>query len=192
MILGLDISTAVTGIARIDAADGSLVDLDFVDTRKCITLWDSIDAVRHRLSSLSVGCNYSNVFVEESVQRFRSGFSSAHTISTLAKMNGTVSYLARLAFCVEPQYISSARARKLCGIIVARPKSANEKKDDHFVKRQVYNGICHVYPQLLSYAWPYTRPSKKNPNGRMRDECFDMVDAIVVARAGWEQLTAAA
>ena len=39
------------------------------------------------------------IFIEENLQAFRPGFSSAKTLLTLARFNGIVSYLSQLEFC---------------------------------------------------------------------------------------------
>jgi hypothetical protein len=48
----------------------------------------------------------------------------------------------------------------------------------------VFTHVSNVEPLFKTLQWPSTRPTKKNPLGRLRDECFDMVDAYVVAWAG--------
>lgn len=184
LILGLDVSTAVTGVAVLEP-DGSLLELDFVDTRKCDTLWDVADAVRHRISRLNLGRSYAHLFVEEDLKRFRRGLSSADTISALAKVNGIVSYLARTALAVEPVHIQATKARSECGVVVVKAKTQDEKDDPRWVKKQVFDQMLAQHPELRARQWQQTKPSRVNPAGRLRDECFDMVDAYVVARAGW-------
>lgn len=185
LILGLDISTAVTGIAVL-RQDGSLLELDFVDTRSETDLWKCADAIRHRISKLALNRTYSHIFVEENLQGFRSGFSSAATISKLAKINGITTYMARTALNVEPTYIMASSARAKCGIKIIRASSPAEKKDPRWAKHQVWTHMTANHPDVAAYNWPKTKQTRKNPVGRLRDECYDMIDAYVVAMAGWK------
>ena len=187
LILGLDISTAVTGIAVL-RPDGSLLELDFVDTRKIDGLWNTADAIRHRISKLNLNRTYAHLFIEEDLRAFRRGLSSAATISTLAKINGIVSYMSRTALNVEPIPISATRARNECGVKIIKAVTAEEKKDNLWVKKQVFDHMYTTQSDISSRTWPVTRPTKKNPIGRLRDECFDMIDAYTVARCGWARL----
>lgn len=184
LIMGLDISTAVTGVAVLHA-DGSLLHLDFVDTRKADGLWKTADLIDAHLIQCAGMGSYAGLYVEENMQRYRNGFSNAHTISTLAKINGIVTYMARRALGIEPTYVQASTARRICGIKVTKASTKEERKDPHFVKRQVFEHMHETCADIAARSWSMTRPSKKNPNGRMRDENFDMVDAYVIARAGW-------
>ena len=57
-----------------------------------------------------------HVFIEENLQSFRSGFSSAQTLSTLARFNGMVSQVCYSEFGIIPEYINVNSARKNLGI----------------------------------------------------------------------------
>lgn len=184
LILGLDISTAVTGYTVLDADTGQLVVLDYIDT-KSKTFWESTKEIHVRLQHLLQLGTYKSVFIEESLQQFRSGFSSAHTLSTLAKMNGIVSYIVLTMFGIEPQYISSANARSKCGIKLARASTAEEKKDPRFTKKQIFEHMLSTRSELKMLNWPMTKTTVKNPTGRLQDQCFDMVDSYVIAYAGY-------
>ena len=188
LIIGLDVSTAVTGYTVLDQ-DGKLVELGYIDTtkEKATSLWTVADKIRHEISRLSVGRQYSHLYIEENLQTFRSGFSSAHTIATLAKINGIVSYMARLAFNIEPTYISSAVARRECGLKILKPKTPADKKNPRYVKQQVYEQMVLLHPVLVQQPWPITKPSKVNPQGRLQDCCYDMMDSFVIAVAGLKQ-----
>lgn len=64
------------------------------------TTWHKADFIENKLRDLSVRRSYiiEKVYIEQSLQAFRPGFSSAKTILTLAKFNGIVSYLVRRVF----------------------------------------------------------------------------------------------
>ena len=111
----------------------------------------------------------SRVVLEEPLMGFRQGMSSAHTISTLMRFNGIVSYLAREAFHVEPEYIGSAHARKLCGVKLKRTSIGGPQKEQVF-KHMAEHDLQHV-------VWPLKK------NGKTVDWSRDACDAYVIARA---------
>ena len=95
-VLGLDISTSCTGIAILHHS-GKLQQLNYVDLSKCNSYWDKVDLFREEMKKIIMGLNgpIQRIFIEESLQRFRSGMSSAKTLSTLTKFNGVASFIAR-------------------------------------------------------------------------------------------------
>ena len=99
---------------------------------------------------------------------FRSGFSSAKTLSTLSSFNGVVSYLCYRELSLKPEHISAASARKACGIKVAKGKKAKEQ----VVEFLLDNEPCFVVE--------YTK------SGNLKPKYYDIADSIVIAKAGWE------
>jgi hypothetical protein len=184
LILGLDISTAVTGYTVLNSDTGDLIAIDYIDT-KSKSFWESTNEIRNRLQALLALGTYKDVFIEESLQQFRSGFSSAHTLSTLAKMNGIVSYIVLTMFGIEPKYISSANARSKCGIKLIRASTSEEKKDPRFTKKQIFDHVLATRSELKGLHWPTTKSTPKNPLGRLQDQCFDMIDSYVIAYSGY-------
>lgn len=176
--MGLDISTSVTGVAVVESDDASehprIVLIDYITFNGCKTFWEKVD---HATSCLEekfarVVPTLDALCVEESLQSFRPGFSSAATIVTLAKFNGLLSHAARRIFGLEPRYIAATTARKLCGIRVKRSADSGGKN----AKEQVFDW-CNAGP-LSGYVWP----TKKN--GSPKDCARDMTDAYIIARAG--------
>ena len=93
MILGLDVSSSITGVSVVDNT-GAIIYCEHIDTRnknKFPTLLDKARHIKEGLQSVREQYNIESIFIEESLQTFRSGFSSAKTLSTLAKINGIVS-----------------------------------------------------------------------------------------------------
>ena len=125
MILGLDISTSITGYTVL-GEDGNIVVCDHIDLRKEKNFFKKIEIVCDRLESLDDTHNIEQVYIEQSLQSFRSGFSSAQTLSLLSKINGIVSWLCYNFFYKEPKYLAATSARKLCGIKI--PKGQKAKK----------------------------------------------------------------
>ena len=78
MILGLDISTSITGATLVDNT-GDVVLMELIDTRKYKNFFQKAEAVKSFLTDLSSKHEVHEVVIEQSLQSFRSGFSSAKT-----------------------------------------------------------------------------------------------------------------
>ena len=166
MILGLDVSTSITGYTLLDG-DEIIVNGAW-DTRKYKNFFDKVVHVKDGLDKIrkEYGTRITAVYIEQSLQSFRSGFSSAKTLSTLSRFNGIVSWLVFDQYGIQPEYIAATSARKLCGIKVSRGQKA---------KQVVLNFLLDNEP---SFVIEYTR------NGNPKPESYDKADSIVIARAG--------
>ena len=172
MILGLDVSTSITGISVIDKSGEILLyeAWDMRNKRYFSTPWHKADFIENKLRDLSIRRNFivEKIYIEQSLQAFRPGFSSAKTILTLAKFNGIVSYLARRIFELDPEYIGASSARKLCGIKVQKGKKAKQVVLEHLLENEP------------AFKIKYTKQGNPKPGS------YDMADAIIIARAGLE------
>ena len=176
MILGLDISTSIIGITIIDN-DGKIVKTDALDLRnknhypdiyaKYQKVFETIRHLRHQ-TWYEGSCKFSHVFIEQSLQMFRSGFSSAKTLSTLSSFNGVVTYLCFRELGVKPAHLSASSARKSCGIKIANGTKAKEQ----------------VGKFLLDNAPKFTVEYTKS--GNLKPKYYDIADSIVIAKAGYE------
>ena len=166
MILGLDVSTSITGYTIVD--NGKIILNGAWDTRKYKNFFDKVVHVKDGLDKIrkEYGTRITAVYIEQSLQSFRSGFSSAKTLSTLSRFNGIVSWLVFDQYGIQPEYIAATSARKLCGIKVSRGQKA---------KQVVLNFLLDNEP---SFVIEYTR------NGNPTPESYDKADSIVIARAG--------
>ena len=166
MILGLDVSTSITGYTIVD--NGKIILNGAWDTRKYKNFFDKVVHVKDGLDKIrkEYGTRITAVYIEQSLQSFRSGFSSAKTLSTLSRFNGIVSWLVFDKFGIKPEYLAATSARKLCGIKVSRGQKA---------KQVVLNFLLDNEP---SFVIEYTR------NGNPKPESYDKADSIVIARAG--------
>lgn len=177
LILGLDVSTSVTGVCianpqiSLDDRGSHILYLDRIEFKKCKTLWEKADLVALELADLlkKFPGKY-KVALEEPLMGFRTGMSSASTITTLMRFNGIVSYISREIFKVDPEYISSSHARKLCGIKMQRTSVAGMSGKEQVFKYMSEHDLKHV-------QWP----TKKN--GAAVDWSRDATDAYVIARA---------
>ena len=165
MILALDISTSITGITILEK-DGTLVYNDAWDTRKYKNFFEKVKHVEKNINQLcSKPWRIERVYIEQSLQSFRSGFSSAKTLSTLARFNGVVSWLVYRILQIEPQYLAATSARKLCGIKVPRGTKA----------KQVV--IQHILDNVPEIQIEYTKQNNVKPH------CYDKADSWVIAQA---------
>lgn len=195
IILALDVSTSCTGLSIIDSTvapddKGShIMWLEAIEFKHCKTFWDKADQVERVLKNIAEQMflrgpvhgldqvwNYRSgqerldrIVLEEPLMGFRPGMSSAQTITQLMRFNGIVSYIARNVFKLEPEYIGSAHARKLCGMKLQRTAIAGPQKEQVFAYMAA-NDLKHV-------TWPVTKTGKTVPWSR------DATDAYVIARA---------
>ena len=82
MILGLDISTSITGYTLIK--EDKIILNGAWDTRKYKDFFEKVIHVKSGLEEIyeKHGEQITAVYIEQSLQTFRSGFSSAKTLST--------------------------------------------------------------------------------------------------------------
>lgn len=179
MVLGIDISTSITGFAV--AADGQLLHYSSIDLRKYKGPFNKANALKEYIEDLfenyqldqegSFGWGESthpitSIYIEQPLHMFMRGKSSAKTLSTLMTFNGIVSWLVYELFEIEPQYIAATSARKHCGIKVKRGEKAKEVVLKHLLENE------------KAFKIEYTKFGNPKP------ESYDRADAIVVARAG--------
>jgi hypothetical protein len=179
MILGVDISTSITGFAVV--GDGQLLHYSSVDLRKHKGVFAKATALREYLEDIFE--NYQldqdragwggskhpleHIYIEQPLHMFMRGKSSAKTLSTLMTFNGIVSWLIYELFEIEPEYISASSARKRAGIRVPRGEKA---------KQVVLKYLLEHEP---AFRIEYTK------HGNPVAESYDRADAIVVAKAGY-------
>ena len=166
MILGLDISTSITGYTVLDH-EGSILTCDHIDLRKEKNFFKKIQIVSKCLEGLEGEYPIEQVYVEQSLQSFRSGFSSAQTLSLLSKINGIVSWLCYNMFYGEPKYLAATSARKLCGIKVPKGQKAKAVS------------LQFVVDNVPGFEVEYTR------HGNPKAGYADRSDSYVIAKAGW-------
>tara|TARA_Y100000593_G_scaffold15382_2_gene29957 strand:+ start:54776 stop:55297 length:522 start_codon:yes stop_codon:yes gene_type:complete len=166
MICGLDISTSITGVTLLDNS-GKIVYNEAWDTRKFKDFFAKAEFIRRKITFLTESYDIDEIYIEQSLQSFRSGFSSAKTLSSLSRFNGVVSWLMFQHTKVKPEYLSATSARKSCGIKVPRGSKA---------KQVVVDFLLDNEPQFMV---EYTR------FGNVKPECFDKADSIIIAKAGY-------
>ena len=166
MILGLDISTSITGATVIDDK-GNVVFCEAWDTRKIKSFFDKGAYIRSKLVDIKIKHPITKIVVEQSLQMFRAGFSSAKTLTLLSKFNGVVSWLCYDIFEIPPEYVAATSARKQAGIKVPRGTKAKEVVLEH-VKKTIPN-----------FKYELTKAGNPKPG------TYDRADSIVLALASY-------
>lgn len=146
-------------------SDNKIVYTEYIDLRKVGNFFEKARKVEDSLKEVKKNHNIEHIFIEQALMFFRRGGSTAKTMSVLQRFNGIVSWQCYQLFDMEPNYVTPISARSKCGIKVARGKKAKEVVMEHFIESQEFEII-------------YTR------HGNVQKYCYDIADAIVVARAG--------
>jgi hypothetical protein len=165
MILGLDLSTSIIGLCIVDKNE-DIFYKDYIDLRKEKTFFDKVEIAKGRILSTIRKNRISDVWIEQSLQAFRPGFSSAKTLLTLSKFGGIIEWIIYEGTGISPQYIGASSARKKCGITVPRGEKGKEV---------VMRFLLDKEP---SFVVEYTK------HGNIKKHFYDIADAIVIAKAG--------
>ena len=172
MILGLDISTSCTGWCLLDSSDCNLVDMGYIETSKEKIFFKKASAVKDELLRLSRVYDIERVFIEENLQAFRPGFSSAKTLMTLARFNGVISYICQRDLDVTPEFINVNIARKSIGLKI-------NKKSSMTTKEQIFDWVNN----RVNFSWPQKVLKSGPRKGKqvLEPGCYDAADAYVIA-----------
>ena len=182
MILGVDVSTSITGFAVV--ADNQLVYYDSIDLRRYKNFFDKTIAIKEKILDLYEMYQLNNddsacagfgdskypiehIYIEQPFTFFNSGGSSAKTMAVLQKFNGIVSWLLFETFEIRPEYVGASAARKQCGIKVPRGQKAKQVVLQHLLENEPAFNI------------EYTK------HGNPKPESYDRADAIIIAKAGF-------
>jgi hypothetical protein len=171
MILGLDISTTMVGVAVIDPGSRNLIFCEGWDLSKCDTLFDKAELVGAHLYTLRSDFNITDVFVETALKKFLPGKSRADTIIKLAKFNGITSWICFECFGFSPTYINVNTARTLYGLSFPRGTKGTQRK------KMVIEAV--IEKEKTSFKYEMARGNKNYKKGT-----DDKADAVVIARAG--------
>lgn len=174
MILGIDVSTSITGFAIIDK-DGKIVFSEASDLRRDKTFFSKCLTIRTKILDIleAYSDKVEHIYIEQPFTFFNSGGSSGKTMAALQRFNGVVSWMVYECFEIEPQYLGATQARKLVGIKVPRGEKAKKVVMEHLLATEP------------DFKIEYTH--KGNP----KPQEFDRADALVIARAGLKQTLAA-
>ena len=169
MILGLDISTSITGATVLDE-NGTCVYNEFWDTRnknKFPTHFDKARFLRQKLQEIKTKFKIKTTYIEKPFMFFNSGGSTAKTMSSLQNYNGMISWICSDTFSSDPNYLTASEARKHVGIKVVRGENSKQKS---------FNFVVASEP---TFVVEYTR------NGNIKPGIMDKSDSWVIAKAGY-------
>ena len=116
-ILALDISTSCTGYCLLDS-NGTINVLEYIPLGKHKTHFKKANRVLEDLKKIKHEYNVTTIAIEENLQSFRSGFSSAQTLSSLAKFNGVIAYLCEDIFELQPQFFNVNSSQVILSTII--------------------------------------------------------------------------
>lgn len=177
LILGLDVSTACTGVCLL-RTDGTVEYSGYVELAKHKNLHDKRRRVAKEVRERIGEGNVVAVVVEEPLQGYRSGLTSASTLSLLNMFNGMIQATVAdsLGYSGEVSLIDSGVARRGLGI-----KVLPEKKCGVPTKEQVVTWVERAIGEALP-------PSRRSlASGPRKGELVfdsrsaDAADAYVVA-----------
>jgi Holliday junction resolvasome RuvABC endonuclease subunit len=171
MILGLDISTTMVGVALICSRERKLVKCEGWDISKLNTLHEKAEFIGAELYTLRAEYDIGNIFIETALKRFVPGRSRADTIIKLAKFNGIVSWLAYECFDLDPTYINVNTARSLYGLSFPRGTKGPQRK------KMVIKAV--IEKEKTDFKFEMARGERNYKKGT-----DDKADAVVIARAG--------
>jgi hypothetical protein len=172
--LGLDISTSIVGICIFKDDDFLL--MDKIDLTKTKEFFEKASIVKTRITDICNTYNITNIFIEDILQSFQRGLSSAKTISQLARFNGIVSYISFEISGLIPVYLNVNSCRKTLNIKI-------DKNSSKSTKEQIIDWVGN---DLGGYAWPTKILSRGKNKGNIVFEKYvpDMADAYVVCKSG--------
>jgi len=183
IVLGLDISTSITGYCLMDTEQPlghRLIEADgLIISHKKDSYTKSV-LTRDVLLDLGKRYDIERVIVEENLQAFRRGLSSAKTLSTLARFNGIVCFLAQDTLKIPVEMINVNTARAKVGLKV------NRKIEDP-IKDQIVEWV-KSQPDFSNFKWP-TKKLKSGPRKGMtvlEKKCYDIADAAVVCLSAFQ------
>ena len=166
MILGLDISTSITGYTLLDG--DAIVECGMLDLRnkKYTDFFDKSVAAKELLTQLNKKYKITDIYIEETLNVMSKGMSSAHVIMVLNRFNGIFSWLCYETIGIKPQYIACRQARKMVGIVVPKGGDAKAITLKHWLDTE---------PQ---FKVEYTK------FGNPQQGSADRADSLTIARAG--------
>jgi Holliday junction resolvasome RuvABC endonuclease subunit len=183
LALGLDISTSCTGWCIIEFDQSAVTSMSIGALRldNIEKTYQKANVVRDFFLSIKTR-NFDRIFIEENLQSFSSGLSSAQTLVTLARFNGIVSYISEDVLGVSPTFINVNTARNSLGL-----KTIKEKVSGIPLKEQVHNWVKNDHIRRnLTVEWPTKCLKSGSRKGQviLDSSAFDMSDAYVIAMAG--------
>jgi Holliday junction resolvasome RuvABC endonuclease subunit len=173
MILALDISTSITGYCVFNQWNN--VQIGHIDLRKEKDFFKKVDLIKKKIIELNDKYKLQAVAIEEPLQSFARGLSSAKTLFTLAKFNGIIQYIV-YTLGIGSTVINVNNARKLVGIKIDKKDKTKTTKEKVLEQVQQFDSKIMWKKRIL----------KSGPRKGLEifdDCCYDMADAWVIGKA---------
>jgi hypothetical protein len=159
--------------------EDELKGIGYIDLSKHKGMYEKAGRVKTELFNLTILYPFTEVVVEENLQAFRPGLSSAKTLMTLAQFNGVVRWICHSDLNTEVESINVNSARKTVGLKI-------DRKSKKKTKEQVWDWVRSVNSNdEYNIEWPYkvlkSGPSKGQT--RLCNEAYDMADAYVIGKS---------
>jgi hypothetical protein len=176
LILGLDVSTSTVGWSLYDN-DWERPILGFISLKSEDTLIQKATMFQKEIDLIVKKFNVDAVYIEEDLQKFTRGMSSAATLQKLSRFNGMACLVMYNVMGYEPTHLNVNLARKSIGCKVDRTDKSKTTKEKVFA--WVDDHLC--------YPWPTKVVLRGERKGEIENlkECFDMADAFVISKAGY-------
>ena len=171
MILGLDISTSIVGVAIVNPETKELVVSEHIDLTKIDSVFSKAELVGAELWQIGNNHAIKDLFIETALMKFIPGRSKADTIVKLAKFNGIVSWMCYDTFGLNPVYLNVNTARSLYGLSFPRGTKGPKRK------KMVVESV--IEKEKTAFTYEMARGGKNYKKGT-----DDRADAVVIARAG--------
>lgn len=181
VVLGVDASSTTIGYTILEVRDKivSILDISYISLDMYEDLVDKAKFAEEKLKELYNKYSFNEIYIEEDLQKFKSGSSSSHVIRKLSRFNGMITYILYHLTGHKPTHLDVNYARKLVGCKVIKTKPSTTKNQVlEWVKR-------NFYQNKLVISWPtklITRGKFKGQTVEIK-ECFDMADSYVIAYA---------
>jgi hypothetical protein len=171
MLLALDISTSVVGLALfgMEGENYKLHDLSYKKFNPKKNLFERFDEFVEYFKDFEIGIEIKEISIEEPLKKFKGKFSNADTIQKLTQMNAMISTFLYLKTGIKPNYYNVNNARSTVFPELKIPKSHPNKK------YLIWEAVDKAEPKVI---WKYSKTTHK-----LIDENFDMADAWVVGMA---------
>jgi hypothetical protein len=180
--IGLDISTSIIGICIFkNKAFEKLIHVDLTK-EKCmfqkakIFETEFFENVLRAIDKTFITNKIDQIYIEDTLQSFARGLSSARTLMQLSRFNGIVSNIVFRMTRIKPVFINVNTARK----------SLDIKLDKNSVKSKKEQIVEWVNEDLCGYNWSTKIISRGKNKGLVKFEnfCYDIADAYVICKAG--------
>lgn len=170
MILALDISTSVIGVALFGLKDDNykLHELSYKKFKPKHNLFEKYDDFVDFFKDYE-DIKFTDISIEEPLKKFKGKFSNADTIQKLTQMNAMISLFIYQKTGIQPTYYNVSAARGIVFPDLKIPKSHPNKK------YLIWEAVDRAEPKVI---WKYSKTTHK-----LIDENFDMADAWVVGMA---------